>query len=148
MATVTKGIDFIVNVNTGTEASPTWTPVAGQRGASLTLNADTIDITSKDSNNWKEVVAGQKNWSIKFDSLVIMNDTGDGYDTSLEALESAYMSGNTVMAQIKTPMTSGSAVTYTGSAVITDLSYDYAQDKEATFSGTLQGTGAIVKASS
>jgi len=49
-----SGVTFLIQVNTGTETSPTWTAVGGQRGATLNRSVDEADVTSKDSLGWHE----------------------------------------------------------------------------------------------
>lgn len=129
-----SGVSFLVKVNTGTEGAPVWTTVAGQRNATLNLESDAIDTTSKDSSGWHEEIVGINNWSIEFDGLIIEDDAG-----YLE-LEDAYMSKALVQVQLSTP----AAHTYTGKARIT-LSLEGPYDGEATVSGTLTGTAALVK---
>lgn len=129
-----SGVDFLVKVNTGTEASPVWTTVGGQRNATLNLESDAIDITSKDSNGWHEELVGINNWSIEFDGLILENDTG-----YLE-LEEAYMNKSLVMVQLSTP----AGKTYTGKARIT-LKIEGPYESEATLSGTLTGSGQLTK---
>lgn len=130
-----SGVDFIVKVNTGTEASPVWTAVAGQRNATLNMGMEEIDITSKDSQGWHEGLPGVRNWSIDFDGLIIEDDAG------LSALEDAYMNKAQVEVQLVTP----AGYTYSGKATLTDFSYDTPYEGEATADGTLTGTGALTK---
>jgi TP901-1 family phage major tail protein len=130
-----SGVDFIVKVNTGTEAVPVYTAVGGQRGGTLNGGTDEIDVSSKDSNGWKESLAGLKNWSLEFDSLLIESDAG------LVALETAWLAGEKVQVQLATP----AGATYTGPAIVTDFSYEAPHDGEATAKGTLTGAGALAK---
>ncbi len=130
------GISFLVYVNTGTDASPVWTVVAGQRGANLNMSLDEADTTSKDSSGWHEGLPTIRSWSIDFDALLIQGDAG------LTALENMFMNKSQVKIQLQTP----AASTYTGKATLTDFSYDAPHDGEATASGSLTGTGALTKA--
>lgn len=130
-----KGIDFVINVNTGTDAAPVWTKVGGQRGASLSRSSDTFDATNKDSLGWKEFEAGFKEWSIEADGLVLTTDIG------YVALETAYTSG----AKVKVQIIDANGADYTGSAIVTDLPIDMPYDDLVTYSCTLQGTGALTK---
>lgn len=131
-----KGIDFIIKVNTGTAETPVYTSVGGQRGAALNRATETIDSSSKDSNGWQESDVGLKNWGIETDGLLIEDDTAYG------KLETAYMASDTVKVQLSTP----AEKTYTGDAIITDFPIDAPYDDVATFSISLQGTGALTPA--
>ncbi len=131
----TSGIDFVIQVNTGDEITPVWTTIAGQRGATLNRSVDVIDVTSKSSDNWEENLPGIRHWSIDFDGLLVEDDTG-----YLE-LEDAFMNGTQVRVQMET--VSGNK--YTGMATLTDFPIEAPYDDAATYSGTLQGSGPLVK---
>ena len=129
------GVDFLIQVNTGTEATPTWTTVAGQQNATLNREVDEADITSKDSDGWYEGLPTIRNWSIDFDGLIVEDDTG------YKALEDAYMNNEILQVQIVTPVGNK----YTGKAYLTDFPIEAPYDDAATYSGTLQGTGPLTK---
>jgi predicted secreted protein len=64
------GTDFLVRVNTGTEAAPVWTVVGSQRDATVTRNLDTIDVSSKDSRA-RRIKPGRYTVEISFDHLYV-----------------------------------------------------------------------------
>lgn len=129
-----SGINFLLKVNTGTSGSPVYTSVGGQRGATLNLGMSPIDTTSKDSANWEEHVAGNRNWSIDADALILESDTG------YAELIDWYFNNTQLQVEI---LTAGSH-TFIGLASVTSLPHDMPHDGEATFSVTLQGSGALV----
>lgn len=129
------GVDFLIQVNTGTDTAPTWTTVAGQQNATLKRKADEADITSKDSDGWYEGLPTIKNWSIDFDGLLVEDDAG------YQALEDAYLNDKILQVQLLTP----AGNKYTGKAYLTDFPIDAPYDDAATYSGTLQGTGPLTK---
>ncbi len=130
-----KGVAFLIKANTGTEAAPVWTTVGGQRNGTLKMSMDTVDVTSKDSNGWTERLAGNRDWSIDFDALLIEGDAG------LSQLESAYLGQKKVQVQFVTPL----GAKYQGDAFLTDFNYEAPYDGEATASGTLTAAGALTK---
>lgn len=130
-----KGIDFIVNVNTGTDVAPVWTKVAGQRGGTLNRSRDTFETTSKDSEGWKEKEYGLGEWGIDADGVLVEDDTG------YMALEDAFMNSTKVKVQWKT----ASGAVYDGLALITDFPQEGPYDGEATYSVTFEGTGKPTK---
>lgn len=130
-----KGIDFIINVNTGTVALPVWTKVAGQRGGSLSRGADTFDSTSKDSDGWLGNEIGFKNWELSSEGLLVETDTG------YKELEDAFMNDEKVKVQLVT----AAGNKYEGFAIITDFPVDAPYDDLATYSITLLGDGALTK---
>lgn len=85
MAQVQKGQDVLIYVNTGTEASPTWETIGGQRGADIARTAATIDASSKDSAD-AQLIAGRKESSVSIDALFI--PTNQAYQKLLSAYDS------------------------------------------------------------
>jgi len=80
----------VIHYNTGTYATPTWTPIANVRNVTLTDNADPVDVTTRSSGGIKEFKQGLKNVSCDFEIL---------YDTSaagFSSLETAYDGGTAV----------------------------------------------------
>lgn len=130
-----SGVDFLVKINTGTDAAPVWTTVGGQKGATLNLGGKDIDITSKDSAGWEEHLVGPRNWKISFDAMYVEDDAG------YIALENAYMNGSIVMVALTTP----SGKKYSGKATVT-LDLDAPSDNAAGLKGTLNGTGPLTHA--
>ena len=49
--------------------------ISGQQGLTINRSADTIEISSKDTQGgWKSYLAGMKEWSIDNDGLFVPND--------------------------------------------------------------------------
>ena len=130
-----SGVSFLVRVNTGTEGSPVWTVVGGQRGATLNRSNSPINIGSKDTGGWPALLPGEREWSIDFDGLVI--ETNAGYTL----LENAFLNSTRVQVQLMTPTN----VRHQGLAILTDFPIDAPYDAEATISGTLQGASALTR---
>lgn len=82
-----RAVTVGVYVNTGTEGSPTWTKVGGQKSATLSFKMSMDEATTKDSvDNWEEVLPGSRSWGIKCDALKVDSDVGQA------ALWTAFMS--------------------------------------------------------
>ena len=129
-----KGIDVYLKVNTGTEGSPVWTKVGGQKDASFDRGQSTIDVTDKDSEGNEEHLTGIKNWSLSFDAFLIEDneywlDIEDSFDAQTQLLY-----------QIITP-----AHTYTGTATVESLSMSGPLADAGVVSFTLKGTAALTK---
>lgn len=131
-----KGIDFLLYANTGTDAVPVWTKIAGQRGATLNRSAETMESTSKDSTGWKEFEQSFKEWSIEAEGLLVDGDAG-----YLE-LEEAFNNGTKLKVELKMD-TAGDK--WTGSVIVTDLPVEMPYDDLVSYSVTLQGSGALTK---
>lgn len=130
-----RGVNFLLFVNTGTDAVPTWTKVAGQKGGTLTREYDTIDVTSKDNMGWNDEEYGNASWSIEADGLLVEDDAG------FLALEAAFEGAEYVKVRFQTQ----AGNKYEGSAIISDFSVEAPYDDSATYSLTLNGKGAYTK---
>lgn len=69
----TRGEDIVLLVNTGTEESPNYEIVAGQRGATFPETTEEIDASSKDSTAFR-VIHGRNKSTITMDALYIPDD--------------------------------------------------------------------------
>ena len=84
---VTKGLDILVYA--GTKA------IGGQKGCTLTMEADTIDISNKNDFGWASTIAGAKSWSVACDGQFIADDQGQ------QALFDAFVAGTDVQVEMK-----------------------------------------------
>ena len=132
-STATVGKDYLLYVNTGTVTVPVWQIVGGQRGASLALKADEIDVANKSTGGWSAKLAGLKSWSIDLDGLLLLNDAG------IEALRQAFWQSKQLNIKLRYP----DNTCQIGWASITDFSTDTPHDGEAKLKGTLNGIGPI-----
>lgn len=129
-----EGNDVYLKVNTGTEASPVWTKVGGQKDATFDRGAGTIDTTDKDSEGWEENLPGLRNWSISFDAFIIEDDAG-----FLE-IEDSFENRVQKQFQIITP-----GHTYQGKATVESLSMSGPLGDAGVVSFGLKGTGSLAK---
>lgn len=129
-----KGTDVYLKVNTGTEGSPVWTKVGGQKDATFDRGTSTIDVTDKDSSGWEENLPGTRNWSISFDAFLIEDDAG-----FLE-IEGAHDDNLQKQFQIITP-----THTYMGKATVEGLSFAGPDGDASVVSFTLHGTSSLQK---
>ena len=100
---------------------------------SLDLGADDIDITSFDSEGWKEFLAGLKEWSGSFEGNFVPGDTN-----GQKAILNAWLNGTALELDFKVSDT----VTFSGSAYVKP-SIEVPHDDKASFSCDIQGTGAL-----
>ena len=100
---------------------------------SLDLGADDIDITSFDSEGWKEYLAGLKEWSGSAEGNFKPDDT-----SGQKAILQAWLNGEALNFSFKVSET----ITFTGSAFVKP-SIEVPVDDKATFSCDIQGTGPL-----
>lgn len=125
---VNNGTDILLSL----EASN----VNGSTSQSMSNTADMIEVTTKDSNNFKEFLAGELGATINVEG---MWDEGATYGYS--DLFAAYKA-RTAIAFIFGGTTSGDEI-YTGSCLISQLDVNGPKNEASTWSATLQVTGEV-----
>lgn len=134
MATI-KGVDVLIEINTGTVELPVYTKIAGQRGATLTREKSTVESTTKDSNGWQEFESSFKTWSVSTDGLIVADDE------AYAKLEDSYLSDEKLLIHVKMP----SGVKYQGFAICSSIENDLPYDDEISYSTEFQGSGELKK---
>ena len=69
---VTKGLDILIYVGESTNKKV----IGGQKGCTLTMEADTIDISNKNDFGWASTIGGAKSWSVSCEGQFIADDQG------------------------------------------------------------------------
>lgn len=111
--------------------------ISGQQGLTINRSADSIEITSKDTEGgWKSKIAGMKEWSIDNDGLYVPNDE------SHTILSQAFENGDPVCVKVVNGKTKRGM--FGGLAVITDYPIEAPFDDAVTYSLTLDGMGRLV----
>ena len=127
---VTKGLDILVYVG----ADSNKKAIGGQKGCTLTMEADTIDISNKNDFGWASTIGGAKSWSVSCEGQFIADDQGQ------QALFDAFVAGTEVQIEMKN---TAESVYFAGKAAITSLEVDAQFDDVCTLSMELQGIGAL-----
>lgn len=109
------------------------TTVAGIENWSLDMAADDIDVTSFDSQGWRERIQGLKEWSGAFEGRF---EPGD--EEGQTALINAWLNGQPVKLELQVTST----IKFTGQAFI-NPSIETPVDDKVTFSCEFQGTGPL-----
>lgn len=126
------GVDVVVKTGAGPTA------ILGQRGASMTVKTDMIDMSVK-ADAWAKVFqAGWYEWSIDCDGLLYAGGAG-----GIGTLVTAQLARTAVAVEVTI---GSSGEKFTGSAIYENLSGDGPHEKEATFKATLRGTGTLTPA--
>lgn len=108
--------------------------VGGQRGASLSMSADELDVTDKTTEQYKTFLVGLKEWSISCDGLVVTDDAG------YAALVEAFLEGEEIEVELK-----GAGFGYKGTVAIASMDFDAQYDDALTYSCELRGASALTK---
>ena len=123
---VTRGLDILVHI--GTNA------VGGQKGCTLTMEADTIDVSNKNDFGWGSFIGGAKQWSVSCDGQFVVDDEGQ------KAIMDAFIAGTEVDIEMKNQ---AETVYYKGKACITSVEVDAQFDDVATLAVEFTGQGAL-----
>ena len=128
-----KGSAFLLKIGDGA-LSPTYTTVAGLRTTAISLSADTVNITSKASAGWRELLSGA---GIRAASI-----TASGVFTNSAA--EARLRANALAGDIddyRIQFESGGTIS--GRFQVTKLDYAGDYNGERTYSLTLESSGAL-----
>jgi len=133
-----RGVDVLIYVSTGTDeqGNPVWTAVGGQRGATLSEEVETIDVTTKNSpEGAREEEPTIYSWSLSCDGVYISDDT------ALQKLKQTIRQRDKVKVRVK----EGDTYTEEGLAIITSLEREAPHDDVATYSVELRGVGPLTE---
>ena len=129
---VTKGLDILVYVPDAGGSSKV--AIGGQKGCTLSMEADSIDVSNKNDWGWASTIGGAKSWTVSCDGQFITDDAGQ------KKLMECFVNGTEVDVEMKN---SDSSVYFAGKASITSIEVDAQFDDVATLSIELTGVGAL-----
>lgn len=111
--------------------------VGGQRSLTINRSADTVEVTSKDTDGgWKSFISGMKEWSIDTDGIYVKDDE------SHKILSKAFDAGSPVCIKVyNNKLKKGM---FGGLATITDYPIEAPYDDSVTYSMTFSGMGKLV----
>jgi len=124
-----RGVEVLVTIRQGIADIV----IGGQKDATLSISADTLETTSKDTGDWRTYLSGLKQWSLTCDGLYVESDAAQ------TALWNAFQSAEEVTVTLSKP----TSFTVSGQALITSIEYGAAMEDALTFNVEFQGTGAL-----
>lgn len=116
----------------GTVSGQTFTPLAAVKSQDIQNGADTIEKASSTQQNWKEFIAGRKEWGINVNYLVLENANTNVRDV--------LKVGDTYTLRIKDRDGNYSV---TGDAICTQCKQTYSNGNLCAGSFAFKGTGAL-----
>lgn len=119
-----------------TKVDSTTTRIAKVREATLSIETDTIDVTSFDTVGWAENVASFKSWSIDAELLY------EPANTSQESVRDALFNDTPLTIQLF-PKDAATEDGYEGTVIVTSYEVGIPVDDAVTISVTLTGTGEL-----
>jgi len=129
----------LLGVYVSEDSGATYDLVAHARNATLSLNSDEIDITTKDSSAWKEILDGQKSWSVSVDGLITYDTESD--KDQADDLAALLIAGTQITLKFSTDVTGDTK--YTGNAFVQSIELNAADNDASSYSATFGGNGAL-----
>ena len=127
------GKDFLLQRDK--DGGPTWATIGGLRTKSFSMNNEMIDSTNHGSNQLRELLDGCGIFSMSASGSGLY----DGDADTVEALEAAVQSG--ILQTLR--FTDVNGRTYTGKFKVTTFERASEYNAEATYSISLESSGAI-----
>jgi len=115
------------------------TPIALLTSSDMNLEREMLDVTNKDSANWKEFIEGVKGFTF---SGEVFNDPAQTYN--LQDLYTKWDAGTTITMKLSSEVTGEQK--FTGSVKITTISLSTPANQPSVVTVDFQGTGALVMA--
>lgn len=129
-----------VNVGLYVDISGTYTLVAAKRGLELEESAETIDVGHADNYGWIERIAGQQEFSVSWDGIMLLDDATGSFEASHQHLRQTKRQGNIIALEVRYPF---GGPTDTGSGIITSLTLTAPYDDAATIAADIESTGSL-----
>jgi len=136
---VMNGTDVILAIST--DAGTTYTTVGKATSASLQMNMEVRDVTTKDSAGWRELLGGLKSWSLSGEGMVTYNLTSKAGFADLFG----HMNSRTRL-YFRFGSTTSGEKQYKGHGFLTSLSQDGGVEDNNSFSFSIEGDGTLTEA--
>lgn len=104
----------------------------------LTVDGETIDVTTKDSAGWAEFLPGLKNWTMTGSGVLDFAAT-EGPDEIYDDLV------NGAIANVKFSTSVSGDSQFSGQGIYTNLGISAPQEDKVSFSFSIQGTGPLTR---
>lgn len=127
--------------------SGTTNLVAFAQNCTLNVNHSPREITNKESAGYKEILEGLRDFSIDIDGAYAWTNAGgtaltDGVD---DTLETNVLNARQAVTFIFGDTQSTSDISYSGSGFITSVSITGGTEDSASYSLSIEGTGALTQ---
>lgn len=136
MSTTTPAVGLFYLVRFGDNPAA----VVNQRNASLKIDGDEIDVSTKDSDFWKEHLPGFRSWSLDCDAVLV---GVPGSTTQSDIITQLLAASTTYAALVDVDIYLNSTQVAGGTATIKSLEIGLPYQAEGTFKATFSGSGAL-----
>jgi len=131
-----KGSAFLLKVGDG-GAPPIYATIAGMRTTQMSVNGEAVNVTSKDSGGWRELLSGAGVRSVSVAASGIFTGSAAEARIKTNALEGA-------LDDYELTFESGERMR--GRFLLTRLDYAGDYNGERTYALALESSGAVVSA--
>ena len=114
--------------------------IAEARELTLDIEHEVIDVTSHDSNEFREFIRGLRNWTLTAAVLHLTGDT-DGQ----KKIRAAILSGVTLEMELREESNDTGDPLWSGTVLVSATSLSFPNDDAMTGDITLQGSGVLVE---
>ena len=123
------------------------TKIAYATSASISMNHNLRDTSTKDSSGWRDQLEAQRDWEVSVEGMLIFVDGSGGAiaGITMNELYSTYIATRTEFTLMFSTEESGD-INWSGQAFLTSLSADTPNEDSSTWSGSFSGTGALTQA--
>jgi|TARA_R100000081_G_C4815235_1_gene174431 predicted secreted protein len=122
------------------------TKIGYATSASLSINHNLRDTSTKDSGGWRDQLEGQRDFEVSVEGMVIFaTASGAISDLTVDELYTSYIASRTEF-EIKFSTEVSGDYKWTGNAFMTSLSMDTPNEDSSTFSASFSGTGPLTQA--
>lgn len=115
--------------------------IANATSNSIDISKDMIDVTSKDSAGAKEFIAGEYGYTLNVEAIFEDDASVGASQQSFKDLATDLLAGTLLTIVMSSNVTGDEK--YSGTAFFTSLSLSAPNNDKATWTGTLQGSGAL-----
>jgi TP901-1 family phage major tail protein len=130
---ILNATDCVLSITTG----GSYQAVAHCTSASLSMNMELRDSTTKSSTGWQSNLGGLRSWELSSDAFV---EIGSITGADIEELWTIWEARTEVAVKF-----GHTNMEYTGNALITSISIESGVEENATYSISLTGSGALAK---
>jgi TP901-1 family phage major tail protein len=134
-----NGTDVILAIST--DGGTTYTTVGKATSASLQMNMEVRDVTTKDSAGWRELLGGLRSWSLSGEGMVTYNLTSRVGFADLFG----HMNSRTRL-YFRFGSAAADEKKYKGHGYLTSLSQDGGVEDNNSFSFSIEGDGTLTEA--
>ena len=123
------------------------TKIAYATSASISMNHNLRDTSTKDSSGWRDQLEAQRDWEVSVEGMLIFVDGSGGAiaGITMNELYSTYIATRTEFTLMFSTEESGD-IKWSGQAFLTSLSADTPNEDSSTWSASFSGTGALTQA--